>query len=203
MSAPPKQKGRIPMKRSSSDSNIKEGQRNNAPPVNLLPLNEAEEVTTSQDDCTPGDESLDQKNKSLIKAAGTPTQESQLLPEDVIHILAPSLFEKEYPYKLFQRNHWILEPIIVLFLAFQAVGSILITLCEDGGAHVMFQNGFNLPQFINRIVSLVLRILVRVVTPFLFYMQLCRISKAEKRRVIRNKKDDVTPLTHNVIQKTH
>ena len=128
--------------------------------------------------------------------AGTPPQESQLLPEDVIHILAPSLFEKEYPYKLFQRNYWILEPVIVLFLSFQAVASILITLCEDGGAHVVFQDGFNLSQFINCIISFVLRILVRVITPFLFYMQLRRISKAEKKRVIRSKKEDFTPPTH-------
>ena len=84
----------------------------------------------------------------------------------------------------------------MLFLSFQAVASILITLYEDGGAHVVFQDGFNLSQFINCIVSLIQRILVRVVTPFLFYMQLRRISKAEKKHVIRSKKEDFTLPTH-------
>ena len=195
-----KQKPKRDLRRTYSDTypKIVKGQRNNEPhshlqqPTELSPI---EEDNTSTTYSTPGNESLDQQSKSLTKAA-TPPQESQLLPEDAIHILAPSLFEKEYPYKVFQRNYWFLEPIIVLFLSFQAVASILITLCEDGGAHVVFQDGFNLSQFINRIISLILRILVRVVTPFLFYMQLRRISKAEKKRVIRSKKEDFTPPTH-------
>lgn len=193
------------MKRSSSDSSVKEGQRCSYPPTHLHPLVEENDASaTSQGDLhsTPGDESLNEENKSPTKEE-TPPQESQLLPEDVIHILAPSLFEKEYPYKLFQRRYWILEPIIVLFLAFQAVASILVTLCEDGGAQEVFQGGFNLSQFINRIISLVLRILVRVVTPFLFYVQLRRMSKAEKKRVIRIKKDNFNPPSCVAIKRKH
>ena len=178
MSAPsPKPKAKSHFKRSSSDSNIKEGQRNSGPPARWRELSPVEEEVTSttskESENNHGNESLDQENKSWTKVE-TPPQESQLLvlPEDVIHILAPSLFEKEYPYKLFKHNYRILEPIIVLFLAFQTIASILITLCENGGAHAVFQDGFNLSQFINRIISLILRILVSVITPFLFYMQL-------------------------------
>ena len=200
-------KPKTDLRRTYSDSYLKivKRQRNNEPPshlqqpTGLSPVEEDDTSTTSQESgnnhSTPGGESLDQENKSLT-IAQTPPQESQLLPEDVIHIMAPSLFEQEYPYKLFQQNYWILEPIIVLFLSFQAVASILITLCEDGGAHVVFQDDFNLSQFINCIISLILRMLVRVVTPFLFYMQLRRISKAEKKRVIRSKMEDFTPPTH-------
>ena len=80
---------------------------------------------------------------------------------------------------------------MVLFLAFQVIASILITLYENGGAHIVFQDGFNLSQFINRIISIIVRMLVRVITPFLFYMQLRRMPKAEKKRVTQNKKDDL------------
>ena len=125
-------------------------------------------------------------------------------PDEVIHFLAPSLFVNEYPYKLFLGNYWILEPIIVLFLAFQTISSIFITLCEDGGAYTVFHNGLNISEFINRIITLSLRILVRVIAPFLFYRQLCSMSEAEKALEIKRKKADYTlPLSKTVHLPSH
>ena len=110
--------------------------------------------------------------------------------DEVIHVLAPSLFEKEYPYKLFLGNYWILEPTIVLFLVYQTISSIFITLCEDGGAYAVFHAGFNAAEFINRIITLLLRILVRVLAPFVFYRQICSMAEAEKALEKKKKKDD-------------
>ena len=111
-------------------------------------------------------------------------------PDDVIHVLAPSLFIQEYPYKLFLGNFWILEPIIVLFLAFQTLSSIFITLCENGGAYTVFHDGLDISEFINRIILLLLRILVRVASPFIFYRQICSMAEAEKALQVRIKKND-------------
>ena len=111
-------------------------------------------------------------------------------PDEVIHVLAPSLFEKEYPYKLFLGNYWILEPIIVLFLAFQTLSSIYITLCEEGGAYAVFHDGLNMSEFINRVIIFSMRILVRVIAPFIFYRQLCSMSEAEKALQVKIKKED-------------
>ena len=44
----------------------------------------------------------------------------------------------------------------------------------------MFYDGLNMSEFINRIITLLLRFLVRVLTPFIFYRQLYGISKSEK-----------------------
>lgn len=122
----------------------------------------------------------------------SPPPESLPDPDEVIHVLAPSLFDKEYPYKLFLGNFWILEPIIVLFLAFQTLSSIFITLCENGGAYTVFHDGLNISEFINRIILLLLRILVRVASPFIFYRQICSMAEAEKALQIKIKKEDHT-----------
>ena len=123
-----------------------------------------------------------------------PPLDPPLGPDEVIHFLAPLLFVNEYPYKLFLGNYWILEPIIVLFLAFQTIASIFITLCEEGGAYSVFHDGLDISEFINRIITLLLRILVRVVAPFVFYRQLCSMSEAEKALEVKRKKDDYTLL---------
>ena len=44
----------------------------------------------------------------------------------------------------------------------------------------MFYDGLNMSEFINRIITLLLRFLVRVLTPFIFYRQLYGISKSKK-----------------------
>ena len=120
----------------------------------------------------------------------SPRPESLPGPDEVIHVLAPSLLVEEYPYKLFLGNFWILEPVIVLFLAFQTVSSIIITLCENGGAYAVFHGGLDISEFINRIILLLLRILVRVASPFVFYRQICSMAEAEKALQIRIKKED-------------
>ena len=65
----PKEESRF--KRSSSDSNIKEDQRNSGPPARWRELSPVEEEVTSttskeseNNHLTPGNESLDQENKS-------------------------------------------------------------------------------------------------------------------------------------------
>ena len=133
-----------------------------------------------------------------------PPQKLQLEPEDVIHVLAPSLFDNEYPYKLFLGNYKILEPIIVLFLAFQTLASVFITLCEDGGAFAVFHDGLNIPEFINRTITLLLRGLVRIIGPFVFYRQICSMAEAEKALEIKIKKDDYKlPLPKPVSYQKH
>ena len=134
-----------------------------------------------------------------VPQAPPPPPEVLPEPEEVIHVLAPSLFEKEYPYKLFLGNYWILEPIIVLFLMFQTLASIIVTLCEDGGAYTVFHDGLNVAEFINRIIILLLRVLVRVVAPFIFYRQLCSMSEAEKALEVRKKKKDYAPPPPNPV----
>ena len=132
----------------------------------------------------------------LQSPAGTPPtplprQDPLPGPAEVIHVLAPSLFEQEYPYKLFLGNYWILDPIVVLFLAFQTISSVFITLCEDGGAYAVFHDGsVNAAEFINRVITLNLRILVRVVVPFVFYRQICSMAEDEKELEIKRKKKD-------------
>ena len=135
------------------------------------------------DDKTPAHD----QNDSL---QAPPLQKSQLEPEVAIHVLAPALFENEYPYKLFLGNYKILEPIIALFLVFQTLASIYITLCEDRGAFAVFHDGLNIPEFINRMVTFLLRGLVRIIGPFVFYRQICSMAEDEKALEIKVKKDD-------------
>ena len=136
--------------------------------------------TNKTDDKTP----THGQNDSL------PPQKFQPEPEVAIHVLAPSLFTNEYPYKLFLGNYKILELIIVLFLIFQTLASIFITLCEDRGAFAVFHDGLNIPEFINRTFTLLLRGLVRIIGPFVFYRQICSMAEAEKALYVKVKNDD-------------
>ena len=175
--------------RSKSESEI-----SNNPVIRKCPLS----LTRSLPMSTPllthcKEESSDSMNISppvIPPPPSPPPPEPLPGPDEVIHVLAPSLFVKEYPYKLFLGNFWILEPIIVLFLAFQTLSSIFITLCENGGAYAVFHDGLDISEFINRVILLLLRILVRVAAPFVFYRQICSMAEAEKALQIRIKKED-------------
>ena len=177
--------------RSKSESEI-----NHSP--NKTPVCPTQSLPISTSPVTHGKEDSSESNETgapsppIDPPPPSPQPEPLPGPDEVIHVLAPSLFDKEYPYKLFLGNFWILEPIIVLFLAFQTVSSIFITLCEDGGAYAVFHNGLNISEFINRIIILLLRILVRVVSPFVFYRQICSMAEAEKALQIKIKKEDYT-----------
>ena len=144
----------------------------------------------SQDDHETPISSAPSDDRTPAQVDSSQAPPPQLEPEEVIHVLAPSLFDNEYPYKLFLGNYRILEPIIVLFLVFQTLASIFITLCEDGGASAVFHDGLNIPEFINRTLALLLRGLVRIIAPFIFYRQLCSMAEAEKALKGKRKKDD-------------
>ena len=194
---------RMGLKKSFTYSeNLGEAAYNTQPPVHMHTgkLSTFQEVEVDSTPTMPlADSQGDHDNKPDDKTSAhdqinslqaPPPEKSQLEPEDVIHVLAPSLFDDEYPYKLFLGDYKILEPIIVLFLVFQTLASIFITLCEDGGAFSVFHNGLNIPEFINRAITFLLRGLVRIIGPFVFYRQICSMAEAEKALEIKRKKDD-------------
>ena len=161
-------------------------------PTLSIPNDHISTVTCCKEE-SPESSMTDNPSTFINRPSTQPTQPEPLPgPDEVIHVLAPSLFEKEYPYKLFLGHFWILEPVIVLFLVFQTMSSIFITLCEDGGAYAVFHDGLNISEFINRIIILFLRILVRVVAPFIFYRQICSMAEAEKALEVKRKKEDYT-----------
>ena len=143
-----------------------------------------------------------------------PKQYPTLDSLEVIRVIDESLF-KEYPYKLFlKQNHKIFEVAVVIFVMFQVIASVFITMCEGGGLYTVFHHGLNLSEFIHRIIVLLLRILARAVTPWIFYRQLCSMSDSEKALNNKKKKDDyrspefklphksVKRLQHNTMEST-
>ena len=78
----------------------------------LSPLQEVEgestptkPITDSQDDHTNKTDDRTPAHDQNNSLQAPPPQKSQLEPEVAIHVLAPALFENEYPYKLFLGNY--------------------------------------------------------------------------------------------------
>lgn len=135
------------------------------------------------------DESLesDRMSDSLSSTQDEQQQDDQSQPEEVInadnimHITDPSLFQTMAPYKYFHRSHWIFDVVTAVFIVYQAVASILITLCEEKCLHRVFGNGLDYAELVRRLCIFALRSLFRVVLPTVFYIQLYLMAEGERK----------------------
>ena len=102
--------------------------------------------------------------------------------DNIMHITDPSLFQNMVPYKYFCRHRAWIEGVIAVFLVYQMLSSILITLCEEECVNQVFKDGHELDvmELVRRLCLFTMRVAVRVVIPFVFYRQLCRLAEGER-----------------------
>ena len=93
--------------------------------------------------------------------------------EDLFTTTPHYLFHKYYHHKLRE----LVRLFFLLFMLYQGFGSLLITICEDGGFHAVFQRKEGvLKEVVHRLLIFSLRISCRVVTPLCCVFQLPKIA---------------------------
>lgn len=122
-----------------------------------------------------------QLDESMREAETTSPHEDVAVKKDPLCMFMQGLFNST-PHYLFHKyyHHRFRELVrlfFVLFMLYQGLASLLITICEDGGVQAVFQckEGV-LKEVVHRLLIFSLRIMCRVVTPLCCVFQLPKIA---------------------------
>ena len=99
---------------------------------------------------------------------------TDILKEDVLHDLGCKFFDS-WPYHIFQKYYHhsvkgIIRCFFTLFIAYQFLAVVLLTICGEGGFQAVLQNTSNMyGEVLHRFLLLALRMCGRVITPMCLF----------------------------------